>query len=369
MNNTDGYVIALTDKVATKHNKLIGKEETKYALVLASGTKMEGLFLSTDTLSQKRVTDLLANKTIVQVSYYDPSDAAVALTLTNIPRQRQYLSVAQLSHRTIGGLLSKKGLLLEKASPRSRQEVAGKQALGDNSGPVPTVRLIRNDNKETEAEGYMLYPVVGNSYTLAVQREDDNAVLSNAIVSTNGAKQTSSGSTLIVRNVSRTTAEDQTFALTAQDSNGNTATYTLTLDRQQSDISIDNVQSDDTASVVDASLSNGLDRSSVRFEKEKNNGIRSLLTGIRNTALISLFPISSNQQQLSGGVFTKSTSVQLHDGKGKLIGKIDKKTLQLSLEESSKDSIDTLVSLSDNYPVLLIKEKGTNTVLFTLAIK
>lgn len=68
---------------------------------------MNGLFLSSDPISQKRVSDLVANKTIVQVSYYDPADASVALTLTNIPREWQYLSVAQLSQRSLGGLFKK----------------------------------------------------------------------------------------------------------------------------------------------------------------------------------------------------------------------------------------------------------------------
>ena len=68
-------------------------------------------------------------------------------------------------------------------------------------------------------------------------------------------------------------------------------------------------------------------------------------------------------------MFVKSSALELHDSKGKRIGTIDKNTLQLSLDAGSKDSRDTLVSFTDRYPVLLIKEKGTNTVLFTLTIQ
>ena len=251
--NNDGYLVALNDTVSTKYDHLLGKAGTKYALVLASGTNIDGLFLSSDPLNQKRVSDLIGNKTIVQVNYYDPSDMSVNLTLTNIPRQRRYLSVAKLSRKSLG--VFKKGVLLEKASPRSRQEVAGKQFLGDHSGPVPTVRLIRTENKQIEAQGYTLYPVVGNAYTLAIEWNDDTAIQSNAIISVNGAKQSASGNTLIVKNVARTSPENQTFTLTALDSNNNTSTYSLMLDRQPADLTLQNVSSTGNTSVIDTALS------------------------------------------------------------------------------------------------------------------
>ena len=59
----------------------------------------------------------------------------------------------------------------------------------------------------------------------------------------------------------------------------------------------------------------------------------------------------------------------LYNSQNARIGTIDKKTLQLSLDEGSKDSIDTLVSFTNHHPVLLIKEKKTNAILFTLTLQ
>lgn len=50
------------------------------------------------------------------------------MTLSNLDRQRQYMSVAKLSRKT----LTKNTWGLEKTSPRSQQEAAGIQLAGDN---------------------------------------------------------------------------------------------------------------------------------------------------------------------------------------------------------------------------------------------
>lgn len=156
---------------------------------------------------------------------------------------------------------------------------------------------------------------MGNAYTIAIEWQDDTQIIANAIVSSNGAKQTSSGSTLIVRNVTRAAADSENYSLTALDSNNNTATYSLTLDRQTTDISVSNVESNDDSSVINTEISKGMDRSSVLFEKENANGVRSVLEAIRNNSPIKIFPLSSNQQNLSGGTFLGSTALELHDSK------------------------------------------------------
>lgn len=125
----DGYVVQLTDKATNRHQHIIDKNNTRYILVLSTGTNLDGLFLYSDIFGgQKRVTDLINNGNIITVSYYDPTDESIGLTLTNLERQWQYLSVAKLSKRNI----NRNGILLEKASPRSHQEVAGIQLAGDN---------------------------------------------------------------------------------------------------------------------------------------------------------------------------------------------------------------------------------------------
>ncbi len=114
----------LAEKVNTRHDHLssISNENSnvRYALLLTSGTNLDGLFINTDLLGgQKRVSDLVSNRTIVQVSYYDPADEALGLVLNNLSRDRHYVSVAKLSRKS----LNRSAMLLEKASPRSQQEV------------------------------------------------------------------------------------------------------------------------------------------------------------------------------------------------------------------------------------------------------
>ena len=97
--------------------------------MLASGTNLDGLFLYHELLGgQKRVTDLINNGNILTVNYYDTQDETITLTLNDMPRAWQYLSVAKLGRRN----MNRNAMLLEKNSPWSHQEVAGIQVAGDN---------------------------------------------------------------------------------------------------------------------------------------------------------------------------------------------------------------------------------------------
>lgn len=128
-NHTDGYIIQLTEKVNNRADHLLTKNNVKYILVLSSGTSVDGLFLYNELQGgQKRVSDLISNGTILRVDYYENADESLGLTLTDLPRQRQYLSIAKLSKRAI----NRNAMLIEKASARSQQEVAGIQTAGDN---------------------------------------------------------------------------------------------------------------------------------------------------------------------------------------------------------------------------------------------
>lgn len=128
-NHTDGYVVQVTDKVTNRHELLTDRNNTKYILVLTSGTNLDGLFLYSELFGgQKRVNDLVNNGNIHSIAYYDAADTSIGTTLTDLPRERQYLSVAKLSRRNI----NRNGILLEKASPWTHQEVAGIQVAGDN---------------------------------------------------------------------------------------------------------------------------------------------------------------------------------------------------------------------------------------------
>lgn len=128
-NSAVGYVVQLTDKVHHRFSHALNRSNTKYVLVLASGTNLDGLFLYDELLGgQKRVSDLINNGSVLRVTYFDSNDDTIGLTLTDLPRAWQYLSVAKLGSRSLG----RTATLLEKNSARSHQEAAGIQAAGDN---------------------------------------------------------------------------------------------------------------------------------------------------------------------------------------------------------------------------------------------
>ena len=123
-NHSDGYVVQVTDKATNRHDLQTDRNNTKYILVLTSGTNLDGLFLYSELFGgQKRVNDLVDNGSIHSIAYYDSTDESIGLTLTDLPREWQYLSIAKLSRRNI----NRNGLLLEKSSPWSHQEVGGIQ--------------------------------------------------------------------------------------------------------------------------------------------------------------------------------------------------------------------------------------------------
>gem|GEM_PF-3714548 len=47
------------------------------------------------------MSDLVKNGSIHTVSYFDTSDVTIGLTLTDLPRAWQYISVAKLGSRTL----------------------------------------------------------------------------------------------------------------------------------------------------------------------------------------------------------------------------------------------------------------------------
>lgn len=49
-NHPYGYLVQLSDLVTNRHLSMLNKNNTKYVLVLASGTNLQGLFLNTDLL-------------------------------------------------------------------------------------------------------------------------------------------------------------------------------------------------------------------------------------------------------------------------------------------------------------------------------
>jgi len=69
--------------------------------------------------------------------------------------------------------------------------------------------------------------------------------------------------------------------------------------RQKPEIAITEVERpDETSSLIDTSISQGLDAGKVIFERERD-GVWTLLTGIDTTKqIMSLFPLGFNQQAL-----------------------------------------------------------------------
>ena len=135
------------------------------------------------------MSDLINDKTILSVDYYEPTEESIDMTLENLERQWQYMSVAKLARKTI----SKNAWVMEKSSPWSQQEVAGMQLASDNRGPTPTVTLIRAQNNAVEGQGMSLRPTAGNTYNIDIQWNDDGGVKDNTITYSNGSSQTTAG--------------------------------------------------------------------------------------------------------------------------------------------------------------------------------
>ncbi len=365
-NHADGYLVQLTDKVTNRYIRDITTKNTKYILVLASGTNLDGLFLYSDLFGgQKRVSDLISNGSILSVEPYDTADASIGMTLNSIPRQWEYLSIAKLSIKQTNS----KARLLEKASPWSQQEVAGIQQAGDDRGPIPTVTLIRAQNGSIEGDGFSLQPTVGNNYSVSIEWKDDSGIKDNTVVFANGNSQSSATPINTVKNLIYKT-DSEAFTISANDMNGNKASYTVNLSWKKPDIAINNIDHpSETTSLIGTDISQGLDKGNVIFERQRDNAW-SLLTGITNTkALLSLFPLGFNQQALSGGMFVKNDLINLFNQSGKLIGTVSRKTGEISLDAAYKDTIDVQITFSTNTPTMLIKEKATSKVLFSVILR
>ena len=174
-----GYILKMNQRVDTYADAYADRRPTgpvlasdlaeKYVLVLPQGADTGSALLDLQNdLNTSTVSSLYTGK-IIQILTYDPSVSDIKATLSEIPRNREYIKIAKLAADPYKGSLVK----WTKISPWSNQLVAGRQLIGDDKPPVPTVSLTRVATNDVVSDGTSLKGFVQTQYNLNVKWTDN----------------------------------------------------------------------------------------------------------------------------------------------------------------------------------------------------
>lgn len=267
----EAYLIKLTERVdhaPEKQEKINTQIPRKYVLVLNKYNTNTGLQIELE--GKKQEIEKFIDKEIVEIVYFDPIQENASTSIEKIERKRQYAKIATLSETNN---------ILKVSSPWSNQVVAGKQILGDNTGPVGIAEIVRNTTQESVSSGNVLEGYVGTTYTLHMHRED-NIALATMEVEQNGKliqkkDITTATGTISISNLFFTGAQSVQYIFYASDHYGNSSQQEVTLNINVPEITITNIRKEDSSSenlaIITAELSQDIDQGNVAFQRQRNN--------------------------------------------------------------------------------------------------
>lgn len=162
-NTSDGYLIRVANRIDAQKEKF-NTDAYRYVLFLPENSEDNGDSLSYYENRTAKISSLLKANVLLTQKTYNPSNEQLTFGLSELPRERNYLQIAQLK---------RSGNQYKVASPWSNQVLGGRQILGDTKPPKANVSLIRKTKHSLADIGFELNGYVGSYYDLKVDWEDN----------------------------------------------------------------------------------------------------------------------------------------------------------------------------------------------------
>lgn len=361
------YVMRISDRI-DNHLEKTNTDLSKYMLFLPKDTPLTGIELVINEKSYPIAT-LLKNGLLYNIKYYNPEKDNLTFGISEIPRKRQYLQIASIE---------KKGNKYLKNSPRSNQELGGRQVISDTEPPVPTISLLRSKkNHQIEDQGNQLEWRVGSYYDLAIQRKDnvevDKVALkqgNKTLISTTIGKKEGE---IRLSDLFFTKAQKVSYILEGKDSEGNTVNETITLNIKIPKIKIENItrltwraEGLQKPVMISTSIEQEIDQGVINFQRKRNEGIKEI-SAIYKGKEIKNFPIKTDQTQLTGQYFDFGNLIGLYSADGKKYGTVNAENGEIKIDDTYTKSIQISVPFNKGYPVIQINENEKK--LFEVILK
>lgn len=353
-----GYLMRIADRI-DNHREKKETELEKYILFLPKNTALTGINLE---IKEKNgpITELIKNKTLHTIKYYDPQKRILEFGISEVPRKWQYVQITSLE---------KKWNIYKKNAPRSNQEIWGRQVITDTEPPVATASLLRIKKKyEAEDQGNNLEGRVGSYYDLHIAREDN--------VQVDQVELQQEGKTLVskvigkpkgeirLQNLFFTRAEELNYIIKWKDTEGNSIQETITLKIKIPKIKIDNIsrltgraEGLQKPIIIDSSIEQEIDEGTVNFQKKRNEVITDI-SAVHKGKTIKNFKLKTNQTQIKGKYFDFGNLIGLYNTNKEQYWSLNPENGEIKINKKFSEKVETSVHFNKGYPIIQLNEEG-----------
>lgn len=348
--------------------------QSRYILMLPDGISTGWKIMVPDSLKAKDIADYFTGR-IIDIAYYNPANATINYGFEDIPRSWYYLRVASLIDRW-----SENTALYTPWSVWSNHVVAGQQIIADETWPEVNASLRRIRTNTIDDQWLALEWVLNTNYDLIIRRDDPSGIRDSRIENNSGQiLRIATGNLITIPSIFAEANSIYDYNLVGRDMDNNISREKLQLTLTAPTISIDTVRSLGSGQrLIQSSLNKSMDQWLIRFQKIINWWWQTFtpsqpllsLPGINLSPLtipLSGYLLDLDQTTITGGVYSSSDMVMFYDNDGNTIGSINRNNAEITIENTSINTIQTSVSLTSNRPLIQLIDRQKNIRLFTIS--
>lgn len=349
------------EKIVTNNNQDFF--DKKYMLAVPNGTSISGLRIWLEDWIFD-IEELLTG-VILDVLYYNESQNTIWLTITEIPRNRQYSQIYSLNIDDN---------LYYISNPSSNQIVWWPQIVSDEAWPEVSLNVFRPSIQEYIEEWNNVDLYVSTNYTIRSDRIDEGWIKKlwiadkdwNIIKEKDNVNSTTW--TLELNNLYFTWIWIKNYYFVWLDINGNTSSTQVTLNIKKPDIEITNMTKYWTEAfgisspvTVNAELSHDVDEAYVQFLRNRN-GVWEILTWTMGGILVDKYKLNPLQTTVTWWYYDFGDDIWLYLSNWDLAAKINPKNWKISIENGFENVVKTELDYSTRVPMIKVLDSQNSTI-------
>lgn len=331
----DGYVIMVTDEQQSSQDKTWwgatagDPSRTRYVVLLPQPIPEEWLALQIpDLLPKQSLAALKKSWKVIDVLYYDGQSVTVEALLQNLERKRYYAMHAPLRLERvwvwgIAWLLGAEERVVKKVGTRSRQQVAGAQARGDDQLPGVDLELKRDLTGEIKARGPLMQGNINTTYTLKAKWHDNGKVIKNRMIQSWAVVKLADGDELEITNIDYAYPHEQQLLFVGMDQAGNIGQQEVRLNIVVPELKINEIRYLWVGAEVETEMSDTIDRGQIKFERNR--------FGLWKPLVPDSFPVKPTDPIVVGWLYPFDTRISIKDENGNEVATLDTKNGKISL--------------------------------------
>lgn len=371
--NPDWYLLKINqridtffdkDKIIDNNNK--DKINKKYILILPKWTEYTWKKIKIEEWSYR--IEKLLTWTISQIIEYNPSKENINLTISSLPRNRQYSQISTLKEQNDMFFIN---------SPRSNQTVWWIQLIWDNKWPEVTISLYRPLVQQTIQTWENLEWFIWTNYIINALREDNIAVSSMWIEKDNKILKTLTwlNKTWFI-NLSWlffTWEENLQFNFRAEDFNQNISKQRVNLKIKVPKLEITDISklnnpiwSIQIPITITSEIENDIDEWNIIFQRSRYPNVRENLTWTYNWNQIWYYPLSPNNVVITWWYYDFWDDIWLYLTNWDLVAQVNLQNWKIQIQSWYQNKVEIKIDFTSHIPIIKLIDTQISKVLFQL---